>query len=104
MEAASNQKMNTWQQIVLVLIVIFVIGGCFQSCVMKNDTRDIQEFVSPATTLEVDVRTWNTGPFWANRHARHYYVRTSDGRTLWFRFGWSMDVEQEIDGKYVKLK
>lgn len=98
--------MKDWLTIIILAIAVIFIGGCVYSCTTGSDHRAIAQYVAPASTTEVDRRLIGTGPYWVTKDYRVYYVRTSNNRELWFRFGGILgfDVEESINGKYVKLK
>lgn len=97
--------MKEFMTVIVVLFLIIVGGIMIHGCTTNNDREKIHAFVDPERTVEIDRRTWRTGPYWVTKNCRIYYVRTTDNRELWFRFDlFGFDVEEKINDDYVTCK
>jgi hypothetical protein len=93
------------ESIFLLLIILFVI--VFVLWDVGNEESDIELWVKSRGEVveKVDFRMVDVGPYIIPlKGYRYYYVKT-DKNVYWFKFGWSVEIQQEFpNGQYKEVK
>ena len=96
-----NANIDLW--LTLIVLLIFVWG--IISCRINSDKDDIQSWARSRgeSTVNIEFRVWDTGPYFYIKNARFYRVQT-DANVYWVKYFWGRTINKEVGKQYEIIK